>query len=94
MGRAWSVCWRVRAWRGRGFGRRCAGRQVVGGQKAFDVVSCRKAGVSDSFLRELVIGFSASGYVLLFEVASDQVVTAWRSGIGVKTTIIRRQVNR
>ncbi|MBB4653660.1 plasmid stabilization system protein ParE [Xanthomonas sp. F14] len=38
-------------------------------------LSCRKAGVADPFLRELVIGFGASGYVLLFEVESDQVVT-------------------
>ncbi|MCC4587101.1 type II toxin-antitoxin system RelE/ParE family toxin [Xanthomonas melonis] len=37
--------------------------------------SCRKAGLADPFLRELVIGFGASGYVLLFEVESDQVVT-------------------
>ncbi|MEQ7925725.1 type II toxin-antitoxin system RelE/ParE family toxin [Xanthomonas citri pv. malvacearum] len=38
-------------------------------------LSCRKAGVADPFLRELVIGFGTSGYVLLFEVESDQVVT-------------------
>ncbi|AOY68758.1 type II toxin-antitoxin system RelE/ParE family toxin [Xanthomonas perforans] len=38
-------------------------------------LSCRKAGLADPFLRELVIGFGASGYVLLFEVESDQVVT-------------------
>ncbi|MEA9576242.1 type II toxin-antitoxin system RelE/ParE family toxin [Xanthomonas campestris] len=38
-------------------------------------LSCRKAVPADPFLRELVIGFGASGYVLLFEVESDQVVT-------------------
>ena len=38
-------------------------------------LSCRKAGLADPFLRELVIGFGASGYVLLFEVESNQVVT-------------------
>lgn len=38
-------------------------------------LSCRKAVLADPFLRELVIGFGASGYVLLFEVESDQVVT-------------------
>ncbi|WP_115555557.1 type II toxin-antitoxin system RelE/ParE family toxin [Xanthomonas campestris] len=38
-------------------------------------LSCRKAVPADPFLRELVIGFGASGYVLLFEAESDQVVT-------------------
>ena len=38
-------------------------------------LSCRKAVPADPFLRELVIGFGASGYVLLFEVESNQVVT-------------------
>ncbi|MCW1980246.1 plasmid stabilization system protein ParE [Xanthomonas arboricola] len=38
-------------------------------------LSCRKAVPADPFLLELVIGFGASGYVLLFEVESDQVVT-------------------
>ncbi|MCC8446933.1 type II toxin-antitoxin system RelE/ParE family toxin [Xanthomonas translucens] len=38
-------------------------------------LSCRKAGPDDPFLRELVIGFSASGYVLLFEVEDRQCVT-------------------
>ncbi|MBB3798107.1 hypothetical protein FHY17_002357 [Xanthomonas arboricola] len=38
-------------------------------------MSYRKRGWRIPFLCELMIGFSASGYVLLFEVASDQVVT-------------------
>ncbi|MBB3801416.1 plasmid stabilization system protein ParE [Xanthomonas arboricola] len=52
--------------------------QVIGdGVTVLEVapLSCRKAGLADPFLRELVIGFDASGYVLLFEVESDQVVT-------------------
>ncbi|MCW2037881.1 type II toxin-antitoxin system RelE/ParE family toxin [Xanthomonas campestris] len=38
-------------------------------------LSCRKAMPADPFLRELVIGFGASGYVMLFELESNQVVT-------------------
>ncbi|UYB51314.1 type II toxin-antitoxin system RelE/ParE family toxin [Xanthomonas sp. AM6] len=38
-------------------------------------LSCRKARLGDPFLRELVIGFGASGYVLLFEVEDSQCVT-------------------
>lgn len=39
-------------------------------------MSYRKRGWRIPFLCELMIGFSASGYVLLlFEVASDQVLT-------------------
>ncbi|MCC5049620.1 type II toxin-antitoxin system RelE/ParE family toxin [Xanthomonas campestris] len=38
-------------------------------------LSCRKAVPADPFLRELVIGFGASGCVVLFEVESNQVVT-------------------
>jgi plasmid stabilization system protein ParE len=38
-------------------------------------LSCRKATATDPFLRELVIGFGASGYVLLFEVEDSQTVT-------------------
>jgi plasmid stabilization system protein ParE len=38
-------------------------------------LSCRKAGPGNPFLRELVIGFGASGYVLLFEVEDSQCVT-------------------
>ncbi|WP_369914392.1 type II toxin-antitoxin system RelE/ParE family toxin [Xanthomonas sp. NCPPB 3005] len=38
-------------------------------------LSCRKAGPGNPFLRELVIGFGASGYVLLFEVEDRQCVT-------------------
>ena len=38
-------------------------------------LSCRKACVENPFLRELVIGSGASGYVALFEVEDDQTVT-------------------
>jgi len=38
-------------------------------------LSCRKATATDPFLRELVIGFGASGYVLLFEVEDAATVT-------------------
>ena len=38
-------------------------------------LSCRKATSADPFLRELVIGFGASGYVLLFEVEDAATVT-------------------
>lgn len=38
-------------------------------------LSCRKAGSDNPFLRELVIGFGASGYVLLFEIEDGATVT-------------------
>lgn len=38
-------------------------------------LSCRKARAGDPFLRELVIGFGASGYVMLFEVEDARTVT-------------------
>lgn len=38
-------------------------------------LSCPKATATDPFLRELVIGFGASGYVLLFEVEDASTVT-------------------
>ena len=41
----------------------------------FSPFSCRKAGASDPFLRELVIPFGADGYVALFEIESDAIVT-------------------
>ena len=37
-------------------------------------LSCRKARPGDPFLRELVIGFGAAGYVLLFEIESQHIV--------------------
>lgn len=37
--------------------------------------SCRKATLHDSFLRELIIGFGASGYVALFEIEDARTVT-------------------
>lgn len=37
--------------------------------------SCRRAGSSDPMLRELVVGFGASGYVVLFEIEDSTNVT-------------------
>ncbi|QBB69935.1 type II toxin-antitoxin system RelE/ParE family toxin [Pseudolysobacter antarcticus] len=37
--------------------------------------SCRKATLENSFLRELVIAFGASGYVALFEIEDAKTVT-------------------
>lgn len=38
--------------------------------------SCRKIDENNPFLRELIVSFGASGYVLLFEIESvDQVTT-------------------
>jgi plasmid stabilization system protein ParE len=37
--------------------------------------SCRKATAGNTFLRELVISFGASGYVSLFEIEDDKTVT-------------------
>lgn len=41
----------------------------------FSPFSCRKARPSDPFLRELVIPFGKAGYVALFEIEPDHVVT-------------------
>ncbi|MES2489540.1 MAG: type II toxin-antitoxin system RelE/ParE family toxin [Pseudomonadota bacterium] len=37
--------------------------------------SCRKATTDNSFLREMVIPFGSAGYVALFEIENDTVVT-------------------
>lgn len=37
--------------------------------------SCRKADPRNPFLREVVIGFGATGYVALFEIEDDRTVT-------------------
>ena len=37
--------------------------------------SCRKATSDNAFLRELVIGFGAAGYVALFEIDDASIVT-------------------
>lgn len=36
---------------------------------------CRRAPASDPMLRELLVGFGSAGYVLLFEIGQDHVVT-------------------
>lgn len=37
--------------------------------------TCRKAIPNNPFLREMVIPFGAAGYVALFEIESDEIVT-------------------
>lgn len=37
--------------------------------------SCRKADPKNPFLRELIIGFGASGHVALFEIDDDRTIT-------------------
>ena len=37
--------------------------------------TCRKASPENPFLREMVISFGAGGYVALFEIETDSVVT-------------------
>lgn len=41
----------------------------------FSPFTCRKAGTADPFLRELVIPFGAAGYVALFEIESNGIVS-------------------
>jgi len=37
--------------------------------------SCRKASPDNALLRELVVPFGASGYIVLFRIDSDMIVT-------------------
>lgn len=37
--------------------------------------ACRKATVDNPFLRELLISFGAAGYLVLFDIENDEVVT-------------------
>ena len=37
--------------------------------------TCRKAQANNPFLRELIISFGANGYVALFEIEEDKLVT-------------------
>ena len=41
----------------------------------FSPFSCRRARSANPFLRELIIPFGAAGYVALFEIEPDQMVT-------------------
>jgi plasmid stabilization system protein ParE len=48
--------------------------------KAIDLLksfpfTCRKVSSNDPFLRELVISFGINGYVALFEIENDELVT-------------------
>ena len=52
--------------------------QVI--EKAIEVLKtfpfiCRKAEIDNPFLRELIISFGANGYVALFEIEEDKLVT-------------------
>lgn len=52
--------------------------QVI--EKAIEVLKtfpfiCRKAQIDNPFLRELIISFGANGYVALFEIEEDKLVT-------------------
>lgn len=37
--------------------------------------TCRKAEEANPFVRELIVSFGPSGYVMLFEISDDQTVT-------------------
>ncbi|MEO8332611.1 MAG: type II toxin-antitoxin system RelE/ParE family toxin [Gallionella sp.] len=37
--------------------------------------TCRKATPENTFLREMIISFGAAGYVALFEIENDEVIT-------------------
>lgn len=57
-----------------------AQRALVAIQKAIELLntfpfSCRKAQTDNPFLRELVISFGANGYVVLFEIEENAIVT-------------------
>ena len=52
--------------------------QVI--EKAIEVLKtfpfiCRKAQIDNPFLREMIISFCANGYVALFEIEEDKLVT-------------------
>lgn len=62
-------------------------RDIVTAERALEVIehawslleefpfSCRKADEANAFLRELIISIGKSGYVALFEIENNQVVT-------------------
>lgn len=64
-----------------------AERDVAAARRALDTIdeawavirnfpfACRKAPAGSPFLRELLIGFGDSGYVALYEIEGDEVVT-------------------
>jgi plasmid stabilization system protein ParE len=64
-----------------------AERNIVAPERALEVIehawslleefpfSCRKADEANPFLRELIVSFGKSGYVALFEIENNQVVT-------------------
>jgi plasmid stabilization system protein ParE len=57
-----------------------AGRALESIVRALDMLrfspfTCRKAGAADPFLRELVIPFGTAGYVALFEIEPNAIVS-------------------
>lgn len=57
-----------------------AQRALVAIKKAIELLnafpySCRKAQADNPFMRELVISFGAKGYVALFEIEENAIVT-------------------
>lgn len=57
-----------------------AQRALVAIKKAIELLnafpySCRKAQADNPFMRELVISFGAKGYVVLFEIEENNMVT-------------------
>ena len=57
-----------------------AARALATVEQAFELLktfpfTCRKAQADSPFIRELVISFGANGYVALFEIEEDNIVT-------------------
>lgn len=57
-----------------------AARALTTIEQAFELLktfpfTCRKAQAGSPFMRELVISFGANGYVALFEIEEDNIVT-------------------
>lgn len=57
-----------------------ANRALTAINKAFELLeafpfTCRKAKIDNSFLRELIVSFGAYGYVALFEIEENKIVT-------------------
>ena len=57
-----------------------AARALATIEQAFELLktfpfTCRKAQADSPFMRELVISFGANGYVALFEIEEDNIVT-------------------
>ena len=71
-----------------------AGRALEALRKSTEILeefpfTGRKVDVSNPFLRELIVPFGSSGYVVLFEIDDATTVTSWPSDISGKMTITR-----